>query len=217
MRRVRYELNNNMIKKGDIKAIIFDWGGVCCKEGEPFASTALQKKLRLNPDQIAAEIKTIYFDYYRGKYNRDSFWRAVMNYFKLSEDNEINPVALSNAYLHSYEVYPAVLELARELQKKYQVALLSNLTPEMRNHIRQEHNTAKFFPLEVYSCDTDVAEVKPEPRPYQVVLQKLGCQPSECFFIDNSVKNVAGAEAAGIPSYLFTDQQKFLSDVKELQ
>ena len=65
----------------DIKAIIFDWGGVFCKEGEPFASRALQLKLSLDPNQIAQEVKDIYAGYYVGRYGRDTFWHAIMRHW----------------------------------------------------------------------------------------------------------------------------------------
>ena len=196
------------------KAIIFDWGGVCCREGEPFASTALQTILKMNPAEIAAALRDVYFDYYRGKYTGEQFWRNVMTHFGLAESADINPAALGAAYIASYSIYPQVFDFIKKLQAQYQIGLLSNLTPEMRDHIRVAHNTAEFFQVEVYSCDPDVAQIKPEAKPYLVALQKLGVEPFEAFFIDNSAKNVSGAEALGIKNLLFHDQNKLFRDMK---
>lgn len=203
--------------KNKIKAVIFDWGGVCCREAEPFASLALQQALGLDPNQIAAEVPDIYFDYYRGKYNRETFWRAVMNHFGLSESDEINPIALSQAYLDSYQIYPEVLDMAKKLkQKGYLVALLSNLTPEMRDHIRPLHKTVEYFQPEMYSCDSDVAEIKPNETPYHLILEQIKMQPEACLFIDNTKKNLVPAEKLGMQTIFFESPEQFLEDIKIL-
>lgn len=201
--------------KNKIKAVIFDWGGVCCREAEPFASLVLQRALGLDANQIAAEVSDIYFDYYRGKYNRETFWRAIMNHFGLKETAEINPVTLSQAYIDSYEIYPEVLETAKKLkQKDYLVALLSNLTPEMRDHIRPLHRTAEYFQPEMYSCDANVAEIKPGEAPYRLMLEQIKMQPKDCLFIDNTKKNLATAEKMGMQTIFFGNLQQFLEEIK---
>ncbi|MEK7623750.1 MAG: HAD family phosphatase [Patescibacteria group bacterium] len=198
-----------------IKAVIFDWGGVCCSEGEPFASVALQKALGLTPDEIAQKVLNVYLEFYRGKYTTEDFWHRIMAHFALTETEEINPAALSQAYLNSYTLYPDMLDYARGLQKKYRVGLLSNLTPVMRDHIRRTHPVSEVFPVEVYSCDAEVAEVKPDPKPYQIVLNRLGVPPTEAFFIDNSKNNIVAAEALGIKSLLFQNREQFFRDMKD--
>lgn len=203
--------------KNKIKAVIFDWGGVCCREAEPFASLALQQALRLDPNQIAAQVPDIYFDYYRGKYNRETFWRAIMNHFDLRETAEINPAALSQAYLNSYEIYPEVLEMAKKLkQKGYLIALLSNLTPEMREHIRPLHRTADYFQPEMYSCDANVAEIKPNAAPYLLLLEQIKMAPTNCLFIDNTKKNLIPAVKLGMQTIFFESPEQFLEEIKTL-
>jgi len=199
-----------------IKAIIFDWGGVCCKEGEPFASKALQKKLKLNPDQIAEKVSNIYTGYYVGKYDKDPFWRSVINFFNLKEDSEINPETLSGAYLNSYEVYDDILDLILKLKKEYKIGLLSNLTPEMKNRIVSAHNLEKYFDAMVFSCDNNAASMKPDNKPYEVILEKLGLKAGQCLFIDNSFKNVEAAEKIGMKTLFFTDKNKFFKDISDM-
>jgi epoxide hydrolase-like predicted phosphatase len=203
-------------EKNKIKAVIFDWGGVCCREGEPFASKDLQKKLAMKPEKIAKKVRDIYIGYYIGKYDRDSFWWAIINHFHLKETAKINPAALSRAYLNSYSVYQDVLDVVLQLQKKYQVALLSNLTPEMRNHIRQTHKTEKYFKPEVYSCDADVKSIKPDPKPYRLILKKMGLPARNCLFIDDSLKNIQAAQKLGFQTILFENRPKFFKEVDNI-
>ncbi|MCX6722590.1 MAG: HAD family phosphatase [Candidatus Staskawiczbacteria bacterium] len=204
------------LEPGKIKTIIFDWGGVCCQEGEPFTSLSLQQVLNLNPNQIADQVRDIYNNYYLGKYDRDSFWLAIMDKFGLQETAEINPSSLSSTYLNSYKIFPNVLEVVLELQKKYQVGLLSNLTPEMRDNIKEQHQLHKIFSTEVYSCDLGVALMKPDQRIYSLILERMKATPEQCLFIDNAPKNLTPAEDLGMQTLLFTSPEQFLKEVKIL-
>lgn len=205
-----------VLDKNQIKAIIFDWGGVCCKEGEPFASLDLQYTLNMNPDQIAENAREIYNGYYVGKYGRDSFWQAIIRHFGLKENEKINPIVLSNAYLSSYEIYLEIFDVIKKLRSKYKVGLLSNLTPEMRDHVRVKHKLADYFESEVYSCDSEVESMKPESKSYEIILKKLNALPQESLFIDNSSKNIKAAEELGFKTILFQDVQRFLAEIYPL-
>ena len=196
-----------------VKSVIFDWGGVCCVAAEPFASGALQKALHMNPDEIAAEIRDIYEDHYRGKYTTEAFWSAVLSHFNLETSVEINPHALTKAYLESYTIYPEVLALAKKLKEKYTVGLLSNLSPVMRDHIREIHRTEEYFNPEVYSCDQGVGVIKPDKEVYKIFLTKLGQKAEECLFIDDSQKNLDAAEKLEFQTLLFKTPQQFLEDI----
>lgn len=203
-----------IIDKAKIKAVIFDWGGVCCKEGEPFASLALQRVLNMNPEQIADKARDIYNGYYVGKYNRDSFWQAIIKHFNLKETAEINPLALSQAYLDSYKIYPEALEVARKFKENgLLVGLLSNLTPEMRDYVRPLHHTAEFFNPEIYSCDEDIKCMKPDIKPYMIILKRMKVRPQQCLFIDNSKKNLVPAEQLGMQTVFFENTGQFLQDI----
>ncbi|MBI3631430.1 MAG: HAD family phosphatase [Candidatus Staskawiczbacteria bacterium] len=205
-----------MIDINKIKAIVFDWGGVCCKEGELFASLDLQQTLALTPEQIASKAKDIYNAYYIGKYNKDGFWRAIIKFFGLEETSAINPNSLSNAYLNSYSLYPEVLEIVGRLRNKYKTGLLSNLTPEMRDNIRAKHNLQKYFDVEIYSCDLTVVAMKPGEKPYHIILEKLGVAATESLFIDNSIKNIQAASALGFETIFFNDLGQFLKEIEIL-
>ena len=45
--------------------------------------------------------------------------------------------------------------------------------------------------------------LKPDPRAYQDCLDQLQLAPQACVFVDDQPRNVAGAEAIGLPSVRF--------------
>ena len=44
---------------------------------------------------------------------------------------------------------------------------------------------------------------KPDRAMFEYALKKLGCEPGDCIFVDNSVKNLLVAEELGIRTILF--------------
>ena len=53
----------------------------------------------------------------------------------------------------------------------------------------------------------DEGVIKPDPAIYRLLLERNGLNASDCLFIDDSPKNVAGAEAVGMKAHHFTSPQ----------
>jgi putative hydrolase of the HAD superfamily len=181
----------------EVTCIILDWAGVFCSPAEPFALERFQKKVGLEPDPIAAEITTLHNDYYKGKITSEAFWKGVFEHFKLAE-REFTAEEMIQAYKESYTFYDDVIELVQQLKKKYMVVLLSNLTPDMKEHILATHDIGPVFDKLFFSCDKNLQDMKPNQSIYQYVLEKCNRAAEECFFIDDSLRNVEAAQQCGL-------------------
>lgn len=53
----------------------------------------------------------------------------------------------------------------------------------------------------------DERVIKPDPAIYEVLLARNGLKAESCLFIDDSLKNVAGAEAVGMRAHHFTSPE----------
>ena len=53
----------------------------------------------------------------------------------------------------------------------------------------------------------DERVVKPDPAIYRLLLERNGLAAADCLFIDDSPKNVAGAEAVGMKAHHFTSPE----------
>ena len=60
----------------------------------------------------------------------------------------------------------------------------------------------------------DEGLIKPDPAIYHVLLERNGLEASRCLFIDDSPKNVAGAEAVGMAGHLFTTPEALRERLK---
>ncbi len=82
----------------------------------------------------------------------------------------------------------------------YRLYVLSNMSREFIAFLRR-FPVYGLFDGEVVSCE--VHTVKPEPRIYEILLERYGLDPSETLFIDDRPANIAVAEALGIRGRLF--------------
>jgi len=66
------------------------------------------------------------------------------------------------------------------------------------------------------TVSADVGLIKPDIEIYHHHVREFGLSPAHCVFIDDSVKNVEGAIAAGWQGIHFTDAQGLRADLERL-
>jgi len=92
-------------------------------------------------------------------------------------------------------------QLVRDLKAAgYKLFVLSNMSREFIDFLRR-FPVYGLFDGEVVSCEEGT--VKPEPRIYEILLERYGLDPAETLFIDDRAANIAAAEGLGIAGYLF--------------
>ncbi|MCL2828008.1 MAG: HAD family phosphatase [Oscillospiraceae bacterium] len=94
----------------------------------------------------------------------------------------------------------ALLPKIKELGHK--LYYLSDFHAELRSYIFDQYPFFALFDGGVFSCDIHVT--KPSPAIYRHLLETYQLAPKDCLFFDDVEKNVAGAQAEGIHSVLFT-------------
>lgn len=106
-----------------------------------------------------------------------------------------------------------VLDLFLKYRKEGSVlVLLTNATDKLDINL-QTHSIHDNFDLIINS--SKIGKIKPNPDIFHFTLKKIGVQPSEAVFIDDSLKNIEAAQKIGIKSHLYsciTKLEKFLSE-----
>lgn len=82
----------------------------------------------------------------------------------------------------------------------YQLYVLSNMSREFIDYLRR-FEVYRHFDGEVVSCEERT--VKPEPRIYEILLERYALDPSETLFIDDRAANLTAALNFGIHTQLF--------------
>ena len=71
-----------------------------------------------------------------------------------------------------------------------------------------------MFDEMILSYDTHL--VKPDPKIYLLMADKLGVDPSRCVMIEDAVENITGAKSCGMQGVVFKDVDQLESDLSKL-
>lgn len=103
--------------------------------------------------------------------------------------------------------------LAAVRQAGYPLAALSNWSAETFPLMQARYDFLGWFDLVVLSGEERC--VKPDPRIYQILLQRLKRPASACIFIDDSEKNVVAARHLGIEAIHFQTPARLRESLME--
>jgi putative hydrolase of the HAD superfamily len=114
--------------------------------------------------------------------------------------------------LHLLEDTPPLIE--RLKAAGYRIFALTDNVHEIVAHLSDTH--AWWAHFEHVTNSAEVGVLKPDPRIYAHLLETNDLVPDETVFFDDMPGNVAGAHAAGIHAFVFTDAAQAERDLRSL-
>ncbi|MEZ4883252.1 MAG: HAD family phosphatase [Chitinophagales bacterium] len=106
-----------------------------------------------------------------------------------------------------------ILEKLKEIPE-YRIYALTNWSHETFAFARVLYPFLQLFEGIVVSGEEKV--IKPDARIYEILLERFEVKAEEAVFIDDSLKNVKGAEAVGIKGIHFSSPQQLKVDLEKL-
>ena len=131
-----------------------------------------------------------------------------------------DPKASMIDYLKNYlTLDEQFFTFAEEYSQRLDFCLLSNDVLEWSEFLTEYHHLNPFFKEKIVSGEVNMR--KPDKQIFLYTLDRLGCEPEECIFVDNSVKNLREAGELGMQVILFnrdgeTYDGKVVNDFTEL-
>jgi HAD superfamily hydrolase (TIGR01549 family) len=184
-----------------IKNIIFDLGGVFMNLDFKLTEQAFVELgvTGFNSMSRQDHVIELFEQFETGKITPDQMYQAVRKATGTDLTNEQIKTAW-NALLLDFPVER--MEWLQKIAKKYKVYLYSNTNilhyeAFMRNFAAtglQDLN--KYFIKAYYSHELGLR--KPHPTSFQKILEEQGLNPAETLFIDDTAKNIEGAQKAGM-------------------
>ena len=92
--------------------------------------------------------------------------------------------------------------------------ILSNSFAGAREREQAVYGFEQMCDVVVYSHEEGV--LKPDPRSYAIVCERLGVAPEQSVFVDNVAANVDGARAVGMEGVLFIDAAQAIGELRAL-
>jgi len=204
----------------EIKAIISDFGGVLTTPLlEAFLS--LQDEIGVSPEHFGAALRTVtdesgenpLYKMERGELSEEAFLAELGRGLEPLLDHTPHLHRFRELFIGGLQANTEMIELMRELKARgLRMAMLTNNVREWEAMWRAMLPVDEIFETVVDSAF--VACRKPEPRIYEITLERLGLPAESCLFIDDILVNVAGAEALGLKAVQFRDNEQAIAEIR---
>jgi putative hydrolase of the HAD superfamily len=195
-----------------IRAVFFDLGGVIVRTEYQTPRQKLAERLGMEYDDLSR----IVFDSDTGlqasigAITSEQHWESVMKRLKRSAEEM---TAIRDEFFASDIVDRQLLDFLRSLRGKIQTGLISNAWSDLRDYLTREKMIDAFDHI-IISAEEGVA--KPDPKIFQIALEKAGVTPSEVVFVDDFYVNIEGCEKIGMKGIHFKDAPSTLEQLKQL-
>jgi epoxide hydrolase-like predicted phosphatase len=195
-----------------IKAIIFDIGGILDKGRPEDHWKSLCDSLHLDLEKF---LKARVWDNGRARRGEITTKEYVS---EIAKQLGVDYKTLIGAWLktkrENMEIDKEIEELFVNLKSKgYKLATVSNII-ELHNKVRVEKNAYSLFDFAILSFKVGID--KPNPKIYQMAIDKLKMSPDEILFIDDSERNSKAAADLGMKTIRFKDNASLIQDLKKL-
>ena len=177
----------------DIKAVIFDWGGVLINDPAPGLMTYCAKELKVTKeDYTQAHIK-FQDDFQKGVITEKAFWEGVC--CQLNAALPKSQSLWADAFTDVYSPKTEVFNLVKTLKVAgYKTGFLSNT--EMPCYDFFHKQGYDMFDVTLFSCCEKL--IKPSRQIYFSAVERLNIQPGQVVFIDDKPEYTQGAKQAGL-------------------
>ena len=112
------------------------------------------------------------------------------------------------------ELDHGLVDYLRSKRSLYKTALLSNAWDDLRGVLEDGYQITDAFEVIVISAEVGVK--KPDPRIYQILLEKLQVNPEEAVFVDDFIENVEAARQLGMYAVHFKGPDEACSVLEKL-
>lgn len=195
-----------------IKAVFFDLGGVIVRTEFQAPRQKLADRLGIDYDDLSKLI----FDSESsvrastGELSSEEHWISVIQRLK-QPDSERQTIR--DEFFAGDIVDRTLVEYIRSLRGKYKTGLISNAWSDLRDFILREKFADAFDEMII---SAEVRAMKPDPKIFQIALERFGVKPKEAVFVDDFYANIEGCEKVGMKGVHFKDAESTLEQLKKL-
>jgi HAD superfamily hydrolase (TIGR01509 family) len=196
-----------------IRTFLFDMGNVLVH----FSHERMCAQMGALCEKSAAEIQEVLFDtglqadFERGRFSEVDLHRR----FEQAVGTTVDFEALKRAGADIFQLnspMPGLLDTLKE--QGYRLVLLSNTSITHFEWVWDQFEVLQKFDDHVASCR--VGAIKPEAAIFEAALEKIDCDPAECFYTDDIALYVETARNFGLQAEVFTDEETLRKHLGQL-
>ncbi len=199
----------------DIRAVIFDWGGVMERSPDETYVAGWERRLALEPSTLPEVLwGKVWRQLEIGAITNDDFRQHIARQLGLP-DAEAAGRFVEEFYADD-RFNPETVAAARALRGRYKVALLTNAFPGQDDLIHKQFGINVHAEFGVYVNSAYVGLRKPDPAIFHLTLDQLDVAPQQAIFLDDNLRNVDAARELGIHTVQFVDPATSLAELEAL-
>ena len=191
-----------------VKAVLFDFDGVLTtdKTGSLTTTRYLSARSGVEISRVQSVFRRFNNDLTFGKTTHEQVWGDICR----SLGQELSIGTLWEAF-ESTPLSARMLELARRLQARYSVGIVTDNKKDRIDHLKKIHDLPSLFDPIVVSAEVGVG--KEDPKIFLTAVHHLRLKPQECVFIDNHRKNLMAPSSLGIKTIYFDDEKQDFNEL----
>jgi putative hydrolase of the HAD superfamily len=203
-----------------IEAVVSDFGGVLTT---PLLGSfeRVQEEIQIPAESLGKALRSAtadrganpLFELERGEIEEVDFLDLLSLHLEPLLGHRPHLHRFREVYFDALDPNEPMIELMRELRASgLKMAMLTNNVREWEPLWRS------MLPVdEIFEEIVDSAFVgcrKPEPRIYELTLERIGVPAEACLFVDDLPPNCEGAEAAGMRAVHFRDNEQAIGEIR---
>ena len=202
-----------------IEAVISDFGGVLTSPLlDSFA--AFQNSSGISLEQLGAAMAAVaarqganpLFELETGRMTEAAFLKSLGEELSGSLDRQVELHGFGERYFEHLHPNVRVIEFMRGLRERgYRMAICTNNVREWEQLWRAKLPVDEIFEVVVDSAF--VGSRKPEPRIYEITLERLGVEPDSALLVDDVEVNCAAARELGISAVWFRETEQAIAEI----
>jgi FMN phosphatase YigB (HAD superfamily) len=182
----------------NIKAIVFDLGGVLFREGKSVAIEKLFEEKNYDKEVVRNTLTSPKSrDLRAGLITDEDFWGFVQK--QLPEGYDASTI--KDYWYDGYILDEDIFNLVKKLHGKYKLFIFSGNIKSRVEYLEKKYNFRKYFDLEIYSYDYHFN--KPQKEFVDVLVEKSELKPGEMVFIDDNEEVLKPAKDLGIKTAVY--------------
>ena len=198
----------------EIKAIIFDMGGVIILTCDDTPRKNLAKQLKVPVAQLTDEVfnSQTAIQSEKGQLSKHEHWKKVL--LGLGSNITQSIEEIDEAFWAGDRIDDELMSYIKSLKNKYRLGLLSNAFKGAREWVEGHFHFLDAFDLVVFSYEVGLR--KPDPTIFIMICEKLNVFPQQAIFIDDMLANVDGAREAGLHAIHYQGKKLFRIELESL-
>ena len=148
-----------------------------------------------------------------GRMSEREFLDALARELTEQLDREVELAAFGEQYFEHLEPNQEMIDYMRALRERgYRMAICTNNVKEWEARWRAMLPVDEIFDVVVDSAF--VGARKPEPRIYEITLERLGVEPAAALLVDDIEVNCDAARELGIHAVQFKSSQQAIAEIE---